>query len=429
VSRACYNKFIGADVNTSDIVCAFEWCNKQIKPSIGSKIPANIVRYLIQEDFRVLTLDNALNYLPEEMRPAAKPLLLSLVKDLNIESIMTYPHYIDSKLVGLLTFDICKQHKGTIFWSKEIKEIIKEVVSIVSNHIAQKQAESELQNYQNNLEILVEQRTNELIRINKQLEKEIAERKRTQEALKIAEKMEIIGLMASGVAHDLNNILSGIVTCPDMLLLELSKDSPHRELVQAIKTSGLRAVSIVQDLLTLSKGGYTEKECLCINTVVSDYLNSLEFKQLKESRPKIDFEFAPEKDIKNINASTVHVLKIIMNIVLNAVEAITDTGKIIIMTKNQYLENELKGYENIPAGRYVVLSIKDNGRGIPQNDLHRIFEPFYTKKIMKRKGTGLGLAIVWKTVRDHNGYIDVTSSENKGARFDIYIPAFEGKRQ
>ena len=107
-----------------------------------------------------------------------------------------------------------------------------------------------------------------------------------------------------------------------------------------------------------------------------------------------------------------HIRKVVMNLVSNASEAIEGRGIVTISTMNRYVDRPLRGYDDVNTGEYVVLSVLDNGSGISSHDLERIFEPFYTKKIMGRVGTGLGLAVVWNTVQDHRGYIDVTSDEN-----------------
>jgi len=110
-----------------------------------------------------------------------------------------------------------------------------------------------------------------------------------------------------------------------------------------------------------------------------------------------------------------------MNLVVNASEAIAGNGNVTISTMNRYIDRPLRGYDDVNIGEYAVLAVSDDGSGISSDDLERIFEPFYTKKVMGRSGTGLGLAVVWNTVQDHKGYINVTSNEN-GTTFELYFP-------
>ena len=244
----------------------------------------------------------------------------------------------------------------------------------------------------------------------------------SEEKLVRYKKMESLGLLAGGVAHDLNNVLSGIVSYPDLLLLKLPEDSPFRESIETIKESGRRAVAIVQDLLTVARGVATTKEPLNLNDLIADYLHSPEFKKLNQSHPFVTVETNLVKDLFNISGSQVHVRKVVMNLVSNAAESIKGNGNITISTVNRYVDTPLKGYDNINVGEYAVLAVSDDGLGISSDDIERIFEPFYTKKIMgRRSGTGLGLAVVWNVMQDHKGYIDVSSGEN-GTTFELYFP-------
>jgi len=253
--------------------------------------------------------------------------------------------------------------------------------------------------------------------------KEVEEEKmRLQSQLQRAQKMEAIGTLAGGVAHDLNNILSGIVSYPDLLLIQLPENSPLRKPVQTIQASGQKAAAIVQDLLTLARRGVTASEVVNLNQVVSEYLESPEFEALKSFHPNVEVEFRKEKSLLNIMASPIHLSKSLMNLVSNAAEAMPSGGKIQITTENRYVDQPLSGYDHVEEGDYVVLRVADSGVGIPLEDQERIFEPFYTKKVMGRSGTGLGMAVVWGTLKDLNGYIDVESSEGKGTTFILYFP-------
>jgi PAS domain S-box-containing protein len=246
------------------------------------------------------------------------------------------------------------------------------------------------------------------------------EKENLQDKLQRSHKMESMGLLASGVAHDLNNVLSGIVSYPELLLLDLPEDSKLRKPIETMQQSGHRAAAIVQDLLTVARGVATTKEPLNLNDIVRDYLQSPEFKKLEQFHPTVTVKTNLDTDLFNISGSHVHIRKVVMNLVSNASEAIESSGNTTISTMNRYLDRPLRGYDDIKMGGYAVLSVSDDGSGISSDDLERIFEPFYTKKVMGRSGTGLGLAVVWNVVQDHQGYIDVTTDEN-GTTFELYF--------
>jgi PAS domain S-box-containing protein len=248
------------------------------------------------------------------------------------------------------------------------------------------------------------------------------ERQRLEERLRRAEKMEAMGTLAGGVAHDLNNVLGVLVGYSELLLMEISEENPLRSHVSNILQSGHRAAAIIQDLLTLARRGVTVSEIVNLNEVISDCFKTPEFEKLKAYHPRVNFKNHPAQDLMNVKGSPVHLSKTIMNLLLNAAEAISDHGEVTILVENRYLDKPIRGYDDIREGDYVVLRISDNGKGISSKDIGKIFEPFYTKKIMGRSGTGLGLAVVWGTVKDHGGYIDVRSEEGKGSIFTLYFP-------
>lgn len=244
-----------------------------------------------------------------------------------------------------------------------------------------------------------------------------------EERLERAKKMELIGTMAGGVAHDLNNILSGLVSYPELLLFQLPPDSPLKEPIAFMHDSGLKAAEIVQDLLTLTRRGIAVKNSISLNHVIHEYFISAAHRRLEKNYPHIRFKVYLEDDLLNLMASASHISKVIMNLVINAAEAIKDQGTVTVESFNRYLDIPLSGYDRILEGEYVVLRVTDNGAGIPKKDIGKIFEPFYTKKQMGRSGSGLGLSVVWNCVKDHSGYIEITSKINKGTTFEIYFPA------
>ncbi len=255
-----------------------------------------------------------------------------------------------------------------------------------------------------------------------QLLKDITEQQVLQEQLQQAQKMEAIGRLAGGVAHDLNNILSGIVSYPDLLLMDIPEASELRKPLLTIKRSGQKAAAIVQDLLTLARRGVTIKESINLNHIINEYLESPEYEKLELFHPRVQVETKLDPDLLNIMGSPFHISKVVMNLVSNAAEALPDGGTVYITTENQCIETTPKG-SDLWQGDYVVLKVSDTGTGISNKDMDKIFEPFYTKKVMGRSGTGLGLAVVWGTVKDHGGHIEVKSKEGEGTTFTLYFPA------
>ncbi len=252
------------------------------------------------------------------------------------------------------------------------------------------------------------------------------EREELQEQLARSKKMEALGMLAGGVAHDLNNILSGIMSYSQVIMMNLPKDSTLIKPLQTIQHCGQRAAAVVNDLVTIARGVASNHEVADLNRLVTGHLVSAEHLELMARHPNAHVDVLLEDNLRNIRCSRIHIEKVLMNLLANAAEALDASGVITISTKNSLLDHPVSGYDAVHAGEYTMLSVSDTGGGIPPKDLNRIFEPFYTKKIMGRSGTGLGLAIVWNTVQDHEGYITVASGAN-GTCFDLYFPSTRSK--
>jgi PAS domain S-box-containing protein len=250
----------------------------------------------------------------------------------------------------------------------------------------------------------------------------ITEQKKIEARLHRAEKMEALGALAGGVAHDLNNVLGALVGYSELLMIKLPEDGSLKRYAQHILQSSERGAAIIQDLLTLARRGVTVSEVANINKVVADYLESPEYEKLKSYHCNVLVRTELAEDLFNIKGSPVHLGKTVMNLVSNAVEAVSDVGIVTVKTENRYVDYAISGYDDVQEGNYVVLSVSDTGGGISAKDLGKIFEPFYTKKAMGKSGTGLGLAVVWGTVKDHEGYIEVKSDEGAGSTFTLYFP-------
>jgi PAS domain S-box-containing protein len=254
------------------------------------------------------------------------------------------------------------------------------------------------------------------------------ERQMLEKKLQQAQKMKAVGTLAGGVAHDLNNILSGIVSYPELVLMELPETSRLREPIKTIQDSGKKAAAIVQDLLTLARRGVSISEVVNVNNIISEYLVSPEFDKLNSFHPLVEVQTHLDSALLNVMGSPVHLSKTVMNLVSNAAEAMPEGGKIRISTENLYIDRPVSGYDSIEEGDYVVLIVSDTGIGIADDEIERVFEPFYTKKIMGRSGTGLGMAVVWGTVKDHKGYINVESTLGKGTTFKLYFPVTRNQK-
>ncbi len=247
------------------------------------------------------------------------------------------------------------------------------------------------------------------------------EKEKLTEQLRQAQKLEAIGTLAGGVAHDLNNILAGIVSYPEMMLVNLPDKSPYREPLNIIQESGQRAAAVVADLLTVARGVASPKEVHAINTLLSEQLESPEYKKLQSRFPHIEYEVKTDPQAGNISCSPVHVKKSVMNLIINAAEAINGNGIIQICTGQTIINEEY--YPNLPvaSGKYFTITIHDSGQGISKEDIAHIFEPFYTQKKMGSSGSGLGLTVVWNTMLDHKGAVTVENSTH-GAIFTLFFP-------
>jgi PAS domain S-box-containing protein len=256
---------------------------------------------------------------------------------------------------------------------------------------------------------------------------DISERRLLEEQLHRDQKMKAIGLMAGGVAHDLNNILSGIISYPELLLLDLDPGSSLCQPLEAIRQSGLDAAEVVSDLLTVARGIAANKEIIAPNELIRAYLDSTDFQQLHTSYPLVRVNTSLDPQLRNISCSPIHVRKCLMNLITNGVEAIHGKGSLSIVTENyDDIPPMLRDRQNFSTGNFTKISVHDNGSGISSHDLDHIFEPFYTKKVMGRSGTGLGLAVVWNTMSDHGGAVNVISNK-QGTSFELFFPSIEAE--
>jgi nitrogen-specific signal transduction histidine kinase/CheY-like chemotaxis protein len=256
-----------------------------------------------------------------------------------------------------------------------------------------------------------------------ELKKAEKERRALQDRVARSEKMEAIGLLAGGVAHDGNNILTGISGYLELLNMRIPSDDPNRKYIQGTLEATRKMGQLIDDLLTLTRSAVTRKEIISLNDVVTDYLSSPMCKSLLGIHEKVRIDERLQPSLLNIMGVSSQLVKLVMNLITNAAEAMPGGGSIEVTTSTHVLDQPVEGYDrSIPQGQYAALTVSDQGTGISDSDLSRIFEPFFTTKKTGRSGTGLGMALVYGIVKDHKGFIDVKSEVGKGTTFTILFP-------
>jgi PAS domain S-box-containing protein len=252
---------------------------------------------------------------------------------------------------------------------------------------------------------------------------DITEHKKVEEQLRGAQKMEVIGRLAGGVAHDFNNILTVINGHCDLLIKEPFDSDSVSKNIRAIKKAGERAASLTGQLLAFSRKQIVQPKVLNLNTVI------LNVEAMLRRLITEDIEFVTLLDPKlgNVKIDPVQIEQVILNLAVNAKDAMLTGGKLTIKTKNMILDEKFsRKHVPLKPGSYVMLSVTDNGIGMDKETQSHIFEPFYTTK-QKGKGTGLGLSTIYGIVKQCDGYVWVSSELNKGTTFQIYFPRFAEK--
>ena len=248
--------------------------------------------------------------------------------------------------------------------------------------------------------------------------RDMSEHERLEAELFQAQKMEVVGTLAGGVAHDFNNILQAISGFTEILLFSKTENDPDYKRLTQIEKQVTRASQLVRQLLAFSRRSKSKLQAIDLNK---------ELKKTKEvlirTLPRmINIEFHLDNELKPIAADPNQIEQIITNLAVNARDAMPDGGKLILKTENVILDGEK--YPEHPAGKYILLSVSDTGVGMDRQTLEHIFEPFYTTK-ETGKGTGLGLAMVYGIVKNHNGFIRCFSKPERGTSFKIYLPVLE----
>lgn len=270
---------------------------------------------------------------------------------------------------------------------------------------------------------------------------DISERKRLeeheeelQERLARAKRLESLEVLASGVAHDLNNILGPMVVLPGLIAEDIQALIPESneateelfESLEVIMSSAKQAAAIVTDLVHLSRQGQYSTHVMNLHDLPCLAHDCGKFDSIRKEHPGISIKIELAKESMTISGDESHLTRVVSNLLQNAAESIKGKGNIIIRTEKRSLNNALEGYETIPRGDYAVVEVSDTGQGIEKEHMGRIFEPFFTKKERgDHSGTGLGLSVVHGIVKDHGAFINVVSEVGKGTTFALYLPLID----
>jgi PAS domain S-box-containing protein len=250
------------------------------------------------------------------------------------------------------------------------------------------------------------------------VDRDITETRRLQALESRAERLETAGTIAGQVAHDFNNLLAPIMAYPEFIHEELPHDHKAHAYLDAIENAAQKMANINQDLLTMGRRGHYNLEVLDLNRV------ALQAVQEMESRTKtVTFEMKLCKDLMKTKGGGAQIHRMLSNLLVNAQDAMQDIGQITIKTENYYADDTSVAFGRVPKGEYVKLTVSDNGCGIPDDIIQKILDPFFsTKTTDKKRGSGLGLSVVDAVIKDHDGYLDLSSTVGRGTSFYLYFP-------
>ena len=287
----------------------------------------------------------------------------------------------------------------------------------------------------------VQQRTSELQSAHGQLQKRLLDLHQSKdqmqrlasrenellEKLSKKERMESVGLLAGGIAHDLNNILGPVVGLPELVIEDLGEGHPSIPDIVQMQDSAMRAKAIIQDLLALGRRGRIEFKPVNLNHLVEAFLKSPVMADRQRLQPGIAVQTTLSEEEPTLMGAEAQLHQLVMNLVLNAFEAMPKGGQVTVRTHVETVSSpRTDGFETVPKGMYSVLQVIDSGGGIPEDAIKWIFDPFYSRKRLGQSGTGLGLAVVFGVLKDHGGYVDVETAAHEGTTFSVYIPHQEG---
>ena len=343
----------------------------------------------------VCLVDGQAATLPEPSFPAYRLLPSSALALERRRTLLVFPMAFESQLLGVAAFDYADGVRSYAVFRNEITAVLKS------------------------------------IRLHQELvQKTMLHERSVQERVATTKRMEALSVLAGGVAHDLNNALGPLVALPDLILDDLGRLKADEKVVgglradiEIIKAASLRAAQTIKDLLTLGRQGRTVRENMDFNRVVRTCLAEGSPRFANDRSRHVNMVVDCFAEPLAVRGSESQLARAVGNLVRNAIEAIDGRGEIVVKTRREHLAAPTGHYETIPPGNYAVLTVSDDGCGIEKQDQVRIFEPFFTKKrVGESCGSGLGLAIVHGVVKEHDGFIDVTSVPGTGTTFSLFLP-------
>lgn len=321
----------------------------------------------------------------------------------------------------LLAMDMSQIETPEIIEAKDVQKILREKKYSLYETV-QKARDGRQISVENNAQVMDLNGKPAILCISR----DITQRKQLENQLRQAQKMDAIGKLAGGVAHDFNNLLTAIMGYSDLLLVKMNEENPFREVVLEIKKAGERAASLTRQLLAFSRKQALKPTVVDLNLVVNGMGKML--KRIIGEDIRLTTQLEP--DVRKIRADFSQVEQVLLNLAVNAADAMatrTSSGIMTIRIENKTIDESLTNVmPSSRPGHFVCLSVSDNGEGIDKKLLPHIFEPFFTTKTT---GTGLGLSVVYGIINQHNGWINVYSEKGEGTTFRIYFPVLPGDEE
>ena len=410
LSRACFNEIKNPNQKKMYIKCIMEWCDENVKPSIGTKFPEFMVKHYFNKDFFMLTPETALEMIPKSLRYTAKPFISAIVKKENLEYTSVLPYKVNNKLEGWFTFDVCRNNKHKPKMNEEMKKIAHEMVNIVSNRVAQKQAEDALQKSYDEMEGRVKERTFELSEANKHLENAL--KKATDLTEQARAGTEAKSAFLANMSHEIRTPLNGIMGFSQIIADSKSVPLQEKKQAEQITIECKKLILLVNQVLDLAKveAGKMELETrvFSLKNLIDDIL-SLFSPKAKEKN--IRFTVSVSEDVPDILVGDdLRLRQVLINLIMNALKFTREGSVSLTINLNEPTNGDVS----------LIFRIIDTGIGIPHEKLELIFESFTQAENETTRlygGTGLGTTISRKIVELMKGEIGAESELGNGSTF------------